>query len=262
MSFTPVVPFGSYNGWLFLQRTEGAQKAALENSSTAQREANYFRENIANVETAADLMADRRLLTTALNAFGLGEDINNKFFIEKVLTDGTIETDALANRLSDKRYFEFSKAFGFGDFDTPNTALSDFASDILERNINERFETLVGEQDEDLRLALNFDKAIQDVAAKDTTTDGLWYSVMGDIPLRRVLEVSLGLPSSFGSLDIDQQLSRFKQKAQDVFGTDDVRQFASAEKRDDAVRLFLLRQQAASFSPQISGAQNALALLS
>nr|WP_276946739.1 DUF1217 domain-containing protein [Haematobacter massiliensis] len=65
-----------------------------------QRDEAYFRDRIGGISSAEELVADRRLLQIALGAFGLGEDIGNKYFIRKVLEDGVSERTALANRLS------------------------------------------------------------------------------------------------------------------------------------------------------------------
>ena len=118
MAFQPVVPLSGYSGWRFLSRTLESQKAAFAASSDIRAKATYFQDNIASAKSARDLVSNRRLLEVALGAYGLGEDINSKAFVEKVLSDGTLDPSALGNRLADKRYLSFSKAFGFGDFST------------------------------------------------------------------------------------------------------------------------------------------------
>jgi hypothetical protein len=61
-------------------------------------------------------VGDRRLLEVALGAFGLDDDIRNRFFIRKVLEEGTTSPSRrFANRLSDKRYLALAETFGFGD---------------------------------------------------------------------------------------------------------------------------------------------------
>ncbi|GAA3858999.1 DUF1217 domain-containing protein [Celeribacter arenosi] len=262
MTYQPVVPLSGYAGWAFLARTETQQRAAFAESKTVQRDTNYFEENIGKVETAADLMADRRLLSVALGAFGLGDDINNKYFIQKVLEDGTLDSDALSNRLTDKRYHAFSEAFGFGNFDVPNTSLSTFAPEITQRYLDQEFEVAIGEQDESLRLALSLDRELGEIAAKDTSDDGRWYTVMGNTPIRTVFETALGLPSSFGALDLDQQLDTFRDKSEQYFETSEVADFADSEKRGELIRLFLLRSDISSANSGMSPAATALSLLS
>ncbi len=259
--FQPVVPFGGFSGWSFLNRTLDNQKEAFANSSEISREVNYFKENVSKIQTAEDLVADRRLLKVALESFGLGEDINNKFFIRKVLEDGTSADDALANRLSDKRYLEFSQAFGFGDLPVPNTVLSDFGTKITSAFKERRFEAAIGDQNEDFRLALGIGRDLTDIAGKDLSEDTLWFTVMGNPPLRKVFETAFNLPQSFGALDLDKQLETFKGKARSAFGDSGIKQFTSTEKLGDLTRLFLLRADVQALNVNLGSSQTALTLL-
>ena len=61
MTFQPIVPFGGYSGWLFMQRTIEKQQEAFDSSQVVTRATEYFRENIGEIETAEYLVADRRL---------------------------------------------------------------------------------------------------------------------------------------------------------------------------------------------------------
>ena len=246
MTFQPIVPLSGYTGWRFLQRTMENQRAAFENDSSVQRATDYFRENIANVRTAEDLVSDRQLLSVALGAFGLDDDINNKFFIQKVLEEGTFESTSLANRLSDSRYSDLSRAFGFGDFPIPSTALSDFPDQMIERYEDKQFEIAVGEQNSDLRIALNMNSALSDVVEGASTNDAQWFSIMGNTALRTLVQSALGLPSSIATIDIDQQLEAFKDKAKSNFGTDEVSALLDPEIQEKMIRLFLVRSEAAA----------------
>lgn len=261
MTFQPVIPVGGFAGWSFLNRTREVQQHAFEKSEVMTRNVSYFTENISAVTSAEDLIADRRLLQVALGAYDLDDDINNKYFLQKVLDDGTLEAGALGNRLSDKRYFEFSKAFGFGDFDTPRTVLSDFPAEITDAYKTKQFEIAVGNQDQNMRLAMGLDRALEEITSKDTTDNGRWYLVMGQPPVREVFEAALGLPSSVGALDLDQQLTVFREKASARFGDGEVSQFSDPEKREELVRLFLIRADIQGSSRVPSGASAALTLL-
>jgi len=255
------LPFGGVSGWLFLQRTRDSQQATFNQSSVIQRDTDYFRENIANAKSAQDLVADRRLLSVALGAFGLDDDIGNKYFIQKILEGGVLKEDALANRLTDSRYRAFAKAFGFGDFSVANTQLSDFPDEIVSAFEDRQFEISVGEQNSDMRLALGVDRDLDAILAKDTTEDGFWFSVMGTPTLRQVFETALGLPSTLGVADIDLQLQTFRAKAEQVFSNGEVSQFSDPEAREKLVRLFLARSDASTgFSATTPGAA-ALTLL-
>ncbi len=260
MSFQPVLPLSGYAGWRFLERTADTQRAAFNESAPVVRATDAFRERIGSVATAEDLVNDRALLSVALGAYGLDADIDNKFFIRKILEDGTVEPDALANKLSDSRYADFSRAFGFGDPGPPRTTFSFFADDVIDRYETKQFELAVGEQDNDLRLALNLGSAIDDVVSGNGSNNGQWFGMMGNAPLRSMFQTALGFPSSFGTVDIDQQLDQFKSRAIATFGTDKMEDLSSSENQEKMIRLYMLRSDAsnAGFS---TGASVALSLL-
>lgn len=260
MTFQPIVPSGGYSGWLFLERTADSQRAAFNESAQVVRATDNFREKIGDIRTAEDLVADRELLSVALGAFGLDDDINNTFFIRKILEEGTIEPDALANKLSDTRYADFSKAFGFGDLGFPRTGLSFFADEIIDRYEAEQFEVAVGAQNNDMRLALNLGPALDDVVAGNASNNGQWFAMMGNAPLRSMFQTALGFSSSFAAIDIDQQLDQFKARAEATFGTNQMAELTSPDNQEKMIRLFLLRSEANSNS-STSSASIALNLL-
>ena len=244
MSFVPAIPLSGYAGWTFLNRTMSAQTNALTSTAQFKRDEDYFRANIGKINTAEDLVKDRRLLSVALTAFGLENDINNKFFIQKVLQDGTLKPDALANRLADKQYQKLSNAFGFGNFKTPRSKLSDFADKILSQYRARQFENAVGTQNNDYRLALNLQRELPEIAAKKSgSDDAKWFTVMGNTPLRKVFQTALGLPASTATLDLDQQLSIFKSRAKSQFGSETISQFADPAVMDKLLKSFLLRSE-------------------
>ena len=261
MSFQPIIPFSGVAGWSFLNRTLEDQTDAFTETQKIKRDREYFRENISSVSTAQDLVADRRLLSVALGAFGLGEDINNTFFIKKVLEDGTLDEKALSNRLGDKRYSEFSRTFGFGDTGIGYTKISSFAEKIIASYETKEFERAVGDQDENLRLALGFQKDLSDIMSKQTTEDGYWFSVLGSPPLRRVFEQALGVPSAVATLDLDRQVEEFRSRADRVFGNSEVSEFANPDVQEDLVKRFLIRAELASFTATTSSGSIALTLL-
>ena len=260
MSFQPVIPLGGYAGWRFLERTLENQKTAFTESASVTRATDYFRERIGQVSNAEELVNNRQLLTVALGAFGLDEDIDNSFFIRKILEEGTIANDALANRLADTRYADFSKAFGFGDRVIPRTSLSQFPSEIIERYEVRQFERAVGQQDNNLRLALNVETAVGDIVDRTSSTNAQWFSIMGNPPLRQVFETAFGLPSSIGSIDLDRQLELFRDRSEALLGTDDVGELMQENLLEKLIRLFLVRSDAASIG-FASGGATALTLL-
>lgn len=253
MSFTPVVPLRGYQGWTFLNRTMEAQRNAFLADPAIRRATTAFEARIADVTTAADLVADRQLLDVALTAFGLEADIDARAFIEKVLAEGTGTEGAFATRLADKRYAAIAQAFGFGDLG-PRTGLPGFAEEITARFQARRFEAAVGEVDDNLRRALNLRQGMADIFATVTSPDARWFAVMGDLPLRGVFEGALGLPRGIGKLDLDLQLENFKSRFSEVFGTEDLSVLTDRAEQEKLIRLFLVRADAATGAATARGA--------
>lgn len=261
MSFRPVIPATGLAGWQFLQRTGAAQFAAFSGSASLTRDRQYFLDRISQVSTAADLVADRRLLAVALGAFGLSEDLNNRAFIRKVLEDGATDDAALANRLADDRYRRLSAAFGFGPEEARATADPVRMRALVEERDIAAFEIAVGEVDEDMRVALNAQHELQAMATRPGSEKTRWYGVMALPPLRRFFETAFGLPAGFGRLDIDRQMDTLRERTRAVTGSADIAQFADPDARRKLTDLFLARAQIAGTVAASSPASVALTLL-
>lgn len=261
MYFQPSVPTGGYSGWLVLQKTAPRQQEVFEKSPALQREIEYFQENIAKATTAKALVNDRRLLGVALGAFGLGDEIDKRAFIQRVLEEGTEKSDAFANRLNEPRFKALAEAFGYGNIAGANVALYSFQEDIISRYKAMEFERAVGESDADMRLAMNFRREIVKIAESENADRVGWFQAMGQKPLRELLTTAFGLPSSIAQVDIDQQKAIFEKKSLELFGDKSVAVFKDPERVDEAIRrFFLFRQMQEGPSASTPGAA-ALSLL-
>jgi hypothetical protein len=262
MFFQPAIGVGGYSGWLILQRTEGRQREVFENSATLERNVAYFRDNIQNALTAKDLVSDRRLLTVALGAFGLGEEIDKRAFVRKVLEEGTENDDAFANRLNEPRYRALAEAFGYGNIDAGSSVLlEEFREDIIARYKVRAFDLAVGEVDNDMRLALNFRRDIAAVATQDGTERAAWFRIVGQQPLREVLATAMNLPQEVSQLDIDRQQEIFADKASQLFGGSDPTMFEDPEMVEEVLRRFFLVRQTQNGPSALTPGFSALTLL-
>ena len=260
MTFVPIIPTGGLLGLQFLERTAPAQRAAHDASPRLQRDLDYFRENISKIDTAEQLVSDFRLLRVALGAFGLNDDIGSKFFIQKVLDDGTLSTDALSNRLTDKRYGEMAAAFGF-DLGTPSTKISTFAEDIIDKFKERSFEAAVGNVNDDMRLALNAKRELAEIGADSTSETTKWFTILGNPPLRSVFEGAFNLPSSFGGLDLDRQVEVMQERSNALFGSSEIGRFTDSDEVDAVVERFLVMRSITASTPTLTSANTALVLL-
>ena len=180
-----------------------------------------------------------------------------------------------AMRAAAKDAFGDDTASRFGDRDAaaaltarvlsrigPPTGSEGFAERIVALYEARSFEAAVGEQDPSLRLALNLERELPELAGRGISERAKWFTIMGTPPLRQVFETAFGLPASFGTLDVDRQLDVFQSKAEAVFGSSDPSRFADPEVREELTRRFLaLSQIKQGFGTSTSAAGTALALL-
>lgn len=242
IGFQPVVPVSGYSGWKFLERTNDSQKSSFERSPELVRNIEYFKENIGAADTAEKLVSDRRLLAVALGAFGLGDDLNKKAYVKKALAEGTDDPEAFANRMVDKRYQQLAKEFGYGNNFGSRVSLSDFALKIVDKYKAREYEIAVGETNQNMRLAMTFRREISGIASIENSNSA-WFQIMGNPPLRAVVESAFNLPTSFGTLDIDVQKDILKGYARKRFGSSDASIFKDPENVDKMIRAFFLKKQ-------------------
>ena len=266
MSFDPVITSTGMTGWIFLQSTYDRQFEQFQKDPVLQSDNEYFMENIGDVKTAEDLVSDYRLLSVALNAFGLAGEIDSKAMIQKVLEDGSEADDSLANKLGDDRWIDFTDAFAFGPGLTPVTGLDYKMQEVVDASIVQSFEDAVGNTDSSMQVSLYAERELVDLVTYDDEGEelsvlGQWYNIIGQPQLQSMFQVALGLPQDITGLDIDQQVEIFREAANKRFGTDDLTTFSDPEKMDELVNTYLAMTELAAYQGASSSASLALTLL-
>ena len=239
--FQPAIPIGGYAGWKVFERSAARQKEAFGDQAVVQRDLTYFKEKISSIRRPEDLVRDRRLLSVALGAFGLEDEINKKAFVRRALDDGVLDPRSFANRLNDPRWRAFATAFSAENLALGRFELTSARDDVAARYIERAFERSVGDVDADFRLAMNFRREIAAVASSANADRVGWLQIMGQRPLRAVVEAALGLPSSIANLDIDRQRALFEQKSEAAFGTASPKAFLEDANVELALRRFFAR---------------------
>lgn len=261
MSYNVHVANGGYIGWKVLERTIEQQKTAFSRSLKLTQSRDYFSKNIENASSAKDVTSDYKLLSITLRAFGLDDDINNKFFIEQILNSDPEDEKSLINKLSDKRYKDLSVSLGFGSTSKNDTSGKVSADDIYDMYITRSFEKNIGEQHPEIELALNAQRELPKLAGNASSNDTKWLQIIGSKPLRKIFEGAFGLSDHFGKLPIDRQLSEFKRILEKETGSSDINQFTDDTKLDNIIKRYLLRTQV-SLNTKFNKLSTALALLS
>ena len=260
--FQPVVPVSGVAGLRFIESTRAQQQEAFDKSPLIERNVQAFKERIGNVLTAEQLVQDRQLFEVALGAFGLDEEINKVYFMQKILEEGTETPDALAMQFVDPRYRQISEAFGFGGIFGPQTITSGFADQIADEYRTRQFEIALGNADPNMRLAIGFKREIASVVGLNASDDGRWFSVMGSRPMRTVFETAYNLPAEFATIPIEKQAELLRDRTQAMFGDGEVSVFSDPANVDELVERFLALAEANNGPTGNTPGMAALTLLS
>lgn len=160
-------------------------------------EVEYYRENIRDVKSIDEFLANDRLFTFAMTAHGMSDLSYAKGLMRQVLEEGVTADNALANRLTDPRYKEFAETFNFAAFESATTSFSKASTETVDRYVRQRLEESEGVINEGVRLALYFERNAPNVENV--------YDLLADRALTSVVQTALGLPSETSLIDIDQQ---------------------------------------------------------
>jgi len=257
MTYDVQIGSGGYIGWKILEQTMPLQRSTFLQDPSIISSRDYFAKKMPEVVTAEQLVADFKLLTVTLRAFGLDADINNKYFIKEVLESDPDDQESLVNRLADKRYLKMSQALSFHADGQAGAAA---VETILESYDTRSFEKSIGQQHAEIELALNAQRELAEIAGADISENAKWYQVLASEPLRQIFEGAYQLDDSFGALPIDRQLTELKSRSEKLTGSSSVSQFQSDDALERILQRFLLLGPI-NAAPVSSRYANALALL-
>ncbi|CDX11466.1 conserved hypothetical protein [Mesorhizobium sp. ORS 3324] len=85
----------------------------IEQQPTVDRDTQYYLANITKVKSIDDFVNNDRLFKYAMKAYGLENMDYAKAFMVKALKEGVSSSNSFANKLTDRRYAEFVRAFNF-----------------------------------------------------------------------------------------------------------------------------------------------------
>jgi len=259
MTFQPVIPLTGNNGWKFLQSTYDRQLSSYANSPQMKADRAYFTEKFSEPLTQEQFLKDKRLLRVALTAFDLGGEEWKRGFIDKVLKEVADPSSTFLARLNNSKYTAFAQAFKpvNGVITVTPEALDKITADFDAAS----FQTAVGEVDDSMRLALNYKSEIADLIGTGTNQKAMLYRMLGNVPVRTLLETALNLPSDIRKLDIEKQAEWLMDGLQKRFGVSDLKSLTSPEMIDKVIQRFHSMESIKSGGSNYSPAANALTLL-
>jgi hypothetical protein len=112
-----------------------------------------------------------------------------------------------------------------------------------------------------MRLALNYKGEIAGLIGSGSSENAILYRILGDVPVRTVMESALNLPESIRTLPIEKQAEILKEGIEKRLGISDVSDLASAEQVEKVIQRFHAMQSIANSAATYSSASNALTLL-
>lgn len=255
MTGSVAIGLPGYAGWRVLNRTMAAQQAIVSKDPALIRDHDYFREKMKTVASPEEFVSDYRLMKIALTSAGLEGDLQNRFFIRKVLESDPADPKSLANRLSDKRYARFAEAMSAAMATPAGTSVEE----VIDRHKQAELEIRIGNVDPDLRVALYARRELGSIAGAPSTDKTKWYQILGSTPLRKVVAGAFGFGTAYGKLPLDRQLEEFSAAAGKLFGTTEAKALADPANMEKLIQRFLIRSQASTGAQ--TGYSNALMLL-
>ena len=163
----------------------------------------YYQANIGKVTSIQDFVGNYRLLSYALDAYGLGDQINAKALIAKVLEGGVTNPKSLANTWSDSRWKAFAAAFDFvgqgASFISSTSAVKTTTADYVEQQL----ESDQGAQDVGVQLALYFQRVAPTISSE--------YGILADRNLLEVAQTIFGLSPATSATNIDAEAKALSQ---------------------------------------------------
>lgn len=181
----------------------------------------YLRRNFNLIDTNLDFVLDPKLMDITISAFNLEkETFTSNFFLSMILSDPS-DQNSFARRFGDDNWLELSQTLGNFAGAGGATGLASFGDTVTDLYATQLFEASVGATDNNLRLALNFVREIGSVAESPAVATAGWFQIMGQEPLRRVIDTAFGLPTEFAQLDLEAQQTTYEARAFSEFGVSD-----------------------------------------
>lgn len=234
--FRPVIPTSGFGGWNFLQSTYDRQLESHSDSITVKNDRNYMMEKLSNPIKVEDLLDDRRLLRTALQSFDLGGEEWKRGFIDKALTESADPDSTFLARLNNPAYTAFAEVFK--PTNGVITLSPDQLTELSKDFDRESFETAVGEVDNSMRLALNFQSDISSLVGEGSSDNAILYRMLGSVPVRTVLETATGLPTEVRALGLEKQAEILQKRLSSQFGIRDLNDLKDPEVIDKVLSRF------------------------
>jgi Protein of unknown function (DUF1217) len=157
----------------------------------------YYEANIGSVTSIQDLVGNYRLLSYALDAYGLGDQIDSTALITKVLEGGVSNPKSLANTLGNSAWKAFATAFNFVGAGASSASSASAVQTTTSDYVEQQLESDQGEQNVGVELALYFQRMAPTMTSE--------YGILADPNLLEVAQTIFGLSPATSAENINTQ---------------------------------------------------------
>jgi hypothetical protein len=160
-------------------------------------DAAYFTSVAGTLTTPDALLKNYRALGIVLNAFGIGSYINDTALLKQLMTQNPSDASSTAYKINNPALTRFATAMG--QFITSPFATASNVRALLTAGATNNFETSEDSLAPGIANALYFSRTIGSLTSLD--------QLMSDPKLLQVAETATNMPSQFGTLDYNTQVS-------------------------------------------------------
>lgn len=257
--FQPVVPLSGIGGWRFLQATYDRQLDNFTKSPQVRNDRDYMIEKFSNPISVDDFLSDRRLLRVTMTAFDLAGEEWKGGFIRKALEEVADPESTFLARLNNAKYTKLAETLQ--PVDGKIYLSPDDVAKMAVRFETASFEQAIGDVDDNMRLALNYQSEIADTAREGSSERAILYRILGDVPMRTVVQTALNLPSDISKLTIERQAEILKDQLSSKLGISDVHDLASPGIVEKVINRFHAMESISGGSNAYTPASAALTVL-
>lgn len=246
-------------GWKFLQATYDRQLQSFSNSVQTRNDRNYMIEKFSQPLAVEDFLKDPRLMRVTMAAFDLAGEEWKKGFVDKVLKEVSDPESTFLPRLNNSKYTAFAKALAPENGQI--TISQDDLAVIAVRFETNSFEQAVGNVDDTMRLALNFQTEVGTLVGEGSSDEAIAYRIMGDVPVFTLMKTALNLPSDTSKLPVERQAELIQNGLKKALSISKLSDMSSPELVDKLIVRFHAMSSINEMASGSSSASIALTLL-
>ena len=183
--------------YLTIEKNLASYQKMTSNEPTVKGATKYYQANIGKVSTIDQFVSNYRLLSYALDAYGLGKYVDDTALVKKVLEGGTTSSKALANTLPNPNWKTFAKRSISAPPAPARRALRPRWRRRPRITSSSSSRKTRAQSDPGVQLALYFKRVAP------TVTSG--YGIIGDQNLLDVATTALGLSPDITTSQIDTE---------------------------------------------------------